>query len=161
MTVNAIYYQPGTAIAFKDSGGDVAFAIASCSNGAGYASAQYDRSTGNKPARYKVDFICKWVNAPTLGDICRLYMFASQQSSYDNAAGAVTPETKFSNYALIGQAVCSVAADQAFYYSCVVEIYGRYIQFGIWNTSAKAMNATGNASSVTITPIPDDIEAAA
>lgn len=166
MTTNKIYYTPGTAAVFQDTSGDVTFTMKDgVTTGNGQISNQLDRGAGSLPARYKWEATIKWVATPTLGDAVRIYMYAAQKASSAvdlTGDGDVTPETKFGNFALIGQVVCSVAADQAFYASGIIEIYGRYVNLGIWNTSAtKALNATSNACSITLTPIPDDIQAAA
>jgi len=166
MTTNKIYYTPGTGTVFQASSGDVTFTLADGVDlGNGQVSNQWDRGAGSLPARYKWEATIKWVATPTLGDAVRLYLYAAEKANTAvdlTGDGDVTPETKFGNFALIGQVLCTVAADQAFYGSGIVEIYGRYVNLGVWNASAtKDLNATANACSIKLTPIPDDIQAAA
>lgn len=166
MTTNKIYITPGTAVTFCESGGDVTFTLNDTVDLAnGQVSNQWDRGAGSVPARYLWEAYIKWVATPALNDIVRIYLYAAQSSSsaVDLAAdGDVTPETKFNNFTCIGQVVCSVAADQVFYASGVIEIFGRYVNLGVWNASAtKDLNATANACKIILTPMPEDIQAAA
>lgn len=166
MTTNLIKYSPQTASVFQESGGNITFTLNDTVDlGNGAISNQLDRGAGDLPARYKWEATIKWVATPTLGDVVRIYLYAAQKANTAvdlTGDGDVTPETKFGNFALIGQVICSVAADQAFYGSGIVEIYGRYVNLGVWNASAtKDLNATANACSITLTPIPDAIQAAA
>lgn len=166
MTTNLIKYSPQTATLFTASGGDITFTLGDAVDfGNGQVSNQLDRGTGDLPSRYKWEATIKWVATPALGDICRIYLYAAQKSSSAvdlTGDGDVTPETKFGNFALIGQVICTVAADQAFYGSGIVEIYGRYVNLGVWNASGTVdLNATANACGITLTPIPDAVQAAA
>jgi hypothetical protein len=166
MTTSAIYDKRGTAITFTKSGGDVAFDLDDTVDlGNGECSAQWDRGTGPGPSLYKWEAYIKWVATPTLGDVCRLYIYDADSGNAVAdliAAGDVTPETKFGNFRLMGQVICSVAADQVFYATGLVAILGRYVNLGIWNASAsKDLNATDNVSKVILTPHYDDIQAAA
>jgi len=166
MTTNKIYVAPGTATVFQDADGDVTFTLKdNVAAGNGQVSNQWDRGAGSLPVRYKVEATIKWVATPALADAVRIYMHASQKANTAvdlTGDGDVTPESKFNNFSLIGDVVCSVAADQAFYGSMIVEIYGRYVNLGAWNGSTtKALNATSKACSITLTPISDDIQAAA
>jgi len=165
MTTNKIYVTPGTATTFKDANGDVVFTLKDAVDlGNGQVSNQWDRGAGSLPARYKWEATIKWVATPALGDVVRLYLYAAQKANTAvdlTGDGDVTPETKFGNFALIGQVICTVAADQAFYASGIIEIYGRYVNLGVWNASAtKDLNATSEACAITFTAMPDDIQAA-
>jgi hypothetical protein len=106
----------------------------------------------------------KWVATPTLGDVIRLYAYCSDTSGEaDLASDAdVTPETKFGNFQLIGQVICTVAADQSFYASGIVYLPRRYVVLGVWNASAtKDLNATSGVNVIKLTPIYGDVQAAA
>lgn len=166
MTTNKIYVAPGTGVNFKDANGDVVFTLKDGVDLAnGQVSDQWDRGAGAVPARYKWEATMKWVATPTLGDAVRIYLYAAQKANTAvdlTGDGDVSAETKFGNFAMIGQVLCTVAADQAFYASGIIEIYGRYVNLGVWNASAsKDLNATSEACSITLTPMPDDIQAAA
>lgn len=159
---NKVYYAPETAIVFQESGGDVTFTLdETITAGDGQVSNQYDRSTGSKPRLYLWEATIRWAAAPTLGDVCRIYLNSYQKSSSASdltSDGAVTPETKFDNFKLIGQVVASVATDQAFYASGIVAITGRYINLGVWNAGAQTLDDTANTCTITLTPVPDEIQ---
>ena len=166
MTTNAIYYKPGTSVTFIDSGGDVVFTLNDTVDlGDGQVSDQWDRGAASLPCLYKWEAYIKWVATPALGDTVRIYLHDSYIAAAAGdlvADAAVTPETKFGNFRLIGQTICSVAADQVFYGTGLVCIFGRYVNLGVWNGSAtKDLNATAHASKIVLTPFYPDIQAAA
>jgi hypothetical protein len=164
MTTNAILTKTGTPVTFTASGGDVTFTLDDTVDlGDGQVSNQWDRGTGSVPTIYKWKAAIKWVATPTLGDTVRIYLWDSNTTTGDlTADAAVTPETKFNNFRLIGTCICSVAADQVFYASGIVEILGRYVNLGVWNASAtKDLNATANVSYIVLTPYYPEIQAAA
>ncbi len=165
MSTNAIYDKQGTSVTFIDTGGDVTFTLNDTVDlGNGQCSNQWDRGAGaSRPSLYKWDAVMKWVATPTLGDAVRIYLWDSTATGGDLVAdGDVTPETKFGNFRLIGQVICSVAADQAFYASGLVAIFGRYVNLGVWNASGtKDLNATASASKIVLTPFYPDVQAAA
>lgn len=164
MATNAILSKMGTAVVFQESGGTVTFSLNDgVTAGNGQVSNQWDRGASPRPTTYLLDAKIRWAATPTLGDVCRIRLFDSEATDRDLAAdGDVTPETKFDNFLFVGQVVCSVAADQAFYASFIVKIVGRYVNLGVWNASAtKALHADDNASSITLTPCYPDIQAAA
>jgi hypothetical protein len=166
MTTNAIYDKPGTSITFIDSGGDITFTLNDTVDlGNGQVSNQWDRTAASLPSLYKWEAYIKWVATPTLGDVVRIYLYDSYvaAAAMDLAAdGDVTPETKFGNFRFIGQVVCSIAADQTFYATGLVAIFGRYVNLGVWNAStSKDLNATAHASKIVLTPFHPDVQAAA
>ncbi len=164
MATQAILSKMGTAVVFQESGGNVTFTLSDgVAAGNGQVSNQWDRGASPRAAMYLLDAKIKWADTATLGDVCRIYLSDSESTSRDLSADAdVTPETKFGNFRFVGQVVCSVAANQAFYASFVVEIIGRYVNLGVWNGSAtKTLHADDNASSITLTPYYPDVQAAA
>lgn len=164
MATQAILSKMGTPVVFQESGGNVTFTLNDTVDlGNGQVSNQWDRGANARATTYLLEAVIKWVATPTLGDTVRLYLFDSESTSRDLAAdGDVTPETKFRNFKPVGNVVCSVAADQAFYGSFVVEIVGRYVNLGVWNASGTVdLNATANACHITLTPCYPDIQAAA
>ena len=163
MATNAILSKAGTLVVFQDADGDVTFTLKDgVAAGNGQVSNQWDRGAAARATTYLMDAAIKWAETPTLGDVCRIYLSDSEATGRDlSSDGDVTPETKFDNFRFVGQAVCSVAADQTFYASFLVEIVGRYVNLGVWNASAtKTLNATSKACSITLTPIYPDIQAA-
>jgi hypothetical protein len=165
MTTNAIYDKSGSAITFKDANGTVVFTMKDGVDlGNGQSSAIGDLGASPRPMTYSWEARMKWVATPTLGDVVRIYAFCSDVSAEADLAadGDVTPETKFGNFALIGQVICSVAADQYFYAAGTVTLMRRYLVLGVWNASAtKDLNATAEACVIKFTPVYPDIQAAA
>jgi hypothetical protein len=164
MTTNAIYEKSGSAITFKDANGTVTFTMKDAVDlGNGQASNIGDLGATPRPMMYSWEARMKWVATPTLGDVVRLYAYCSDVSADADLAadGDVTPETKFGNFQLIGQVICSVAADQYFYAAGMVYLPRRYVVLGVWNASAtKDLNATSEACVIKLTPIFSDIQAA-
>ncbi len=165
MTTNAIYEKSGSAITFKDANGTVAFTLQDAVDlGNGQSSAIGDLGASPRGRLYSWEARMKWVATPTLGDVIRLYAYCSDTSAEADLAadGDVTPETKFGNFQLIGQVICSVAADQYFYGAGMVYLPRRYVVLGVWNASAtKDLNATSEACVIKLTPIYPDVQAAA
>jgi hypothetical protein len=164
MTTNAIYGKSGSAITFKDANGTVVFTLKDAVDlGNGQSSAIGDLGATPRPMMYSWEARMKWVATPALGDVVRLYAYCSDVSADADLAsdGDVTPETKFGNFQLIGQVICSVAADQYFYAAGMVYLPRRYIVLGVWNASGtKDLNATSEACVIKLTPVYDDVQAA-
>jgi hypothetical protein len=165
MTTNAIYGKSGSAITFKDANGTYVFTLKDGVDlGNGQSSAIGDLGATPRPMTYSWEARFKWVATPTLGDVVRLYAYCSDVSADADLAadGDVTPETKFGNFVLMGQVICTVAADQYFYNAGVIWLPRRYPVLGVWNASAtKDLNATSEACVIKLTPIFDDVQAAA
>jgi hypothetical protein len=165
MATNAVYEKPGTTVTFTASGGDVTFTLNDTVDlGDGQVSNQWDRGAGSLAPYLKWEACMKWVATPTLGDTVRIYMQASSIAAAADyvADAAITPETKFGNFSLIGAVICSIASDIVFYANGVVKVSGRYVNLGVWNASAtKDLNATANVSYIKLTPFYPDIQAAA
>jgi hypothetical protein len=165
MTTNAIFEKAGSAITFKDANGTVTFTMKDAVDlGNGQSSNIGDLGAMPRATLYSWEARMKWVATPTLGDVVRIYSYCSATSGEADLAadGDVTPETKFGNFQLIGQVICSVAADQYFYASGMVYLPRRYVVLGVWNASAtKDLNATSEACVISLTPIYPDVQAAA
>ena len=165
MTTNAVYNKFGTPVTFKDANGTVTFTLKDGVDlGNGQVSNVYDAGVAPRPILYKWEARIKWVNAPTLGDVVRIYAYDTETSGNADVSGDgdVTPETKFGNYKLLGQVICTVAADQYFYGTGICALPGRYITLGVWNASGtKDLNATSEACVITLTPMYPDVQAAA
>ncbi len=164
MATQAILTKKGTAVVFTESGGDITFTLSDgVAAGNGQVSNQWDRGTSALPMTYLLSAKIQWADTATLGDVARIYLSSADVTTADvTGNGDVTPETKFGNFDLVGQVICTVAANKAFYRSFLVQIVGRYVNLGLWNASAtKTLHATDNASSITLTPVYPDIQAAA
>jgi hypothetical protein len=162
MATNAILMKPLDSVTFTASGGSIVFTLDGVAAGAGRSSAVWDRGEGAKPATYKIKPTIKWADTATLGDTARVYKFDSATATADlSADGDVTPESKFGNFKLVANCICTVAANRAFYTEEIITILGRYVYLGLWNGSAtKALHADANASFIVLTPHVPDIQAA-
>ena len=165
MATNKIYYTPGTAKTFKNTGGDVTLTLKNVANGAGRLSAQLDRGAGSLPARYKVEVVMKYAANVTIGLVSRIYLHAAENGSAlvdgGTSDASIAAETQFGNFAFIGQNAAAALSVGPFYSSHIVEIYGRYVSVGVWNASGQATENLDGSSYVVLTPIPDDVQAAA
>jgi hypothetical protein len=164
MTTQAIYDKHGGITTFKDANGSVLFTLKDAVDlGNGQVSNVFDSGESPQPRLYRWNARIKWVATPALGDIVRIYGFSSPVSGEADVSGDgdVTPESKFGNFVLLGQVVCTVANDQYFYGAGVVFLPDRYIVLGVWNASAtKDLNATSEACVISLTPLYPDIQAA-
>jgi len=163
MATQAILMKKGTPVTFQESGGTVTFTLSDgVAAGNGQVSNQWNRGTDSLPMTYQLDAVIRWADTATLGDVVRIYLYSSDTTSADlTADGDVTPESKFGNFDLVGQVTCTVAANQSFYRSFLVQITGRYVNLGVWNASAtKTLHATDNVSNITLTPVYPEIQAA-
>lgn len=168
--VNQILVNPGTALVFKDSGGDAVFMGADVANGAGRVSAQLDRGSGAKPGRYAVWATVKFVTAaPTVGAPVRFYLAEGFGTGTDQIAGnpgtsdaAISAETSFYGFSKLGDLVVDTAstARDMVQFLGYAEISARYISVGLWNASGGTVDANDGAAStfVTLVPVPPEIQ---
>lgn len=169
MATNLVYNKPESAVTFTSSAGTVVLTTTSLANGAGRVSAQYDRSTGSKPALYTIQAKMKFAAALAVGAQLEVYLLQSSVAAdvpgnLGTSDAAVSSADKRRN---LGAPVVVINADSTsngedqISNSNVVEIYGRYVSIFLWNAGGQALHATGTNSVVTLTPYPPDIQAAA
>lgn len=164
MTTNKIYQTPGTTVTFMNTGGDVTLTLKNTANGHGRVSNQWDRGAGALPARVKVEACIKGASAIAISAGWHLYAYAAQGGATlsDLTADAdLTAETQLNNFLYIGKLLASSNAVGPFYGSWVVELVGRYVNLAVWNPSGQAIDNADGTSYIKITPMPDDIQAAA
>lgn len=165
MSTNKIHYTPGTSRTFKNTGGDTTFTLKNISSGAGRLSAQWDRGAGSLAARFKVEVCLKYGSAIAISAVARFYLHSAETASANVDGGAsdaaITAETQFNNFDFIGSVAGSTNAVGPFYKSFIVEVYGRYLSLGFWNIGGQATDNADGTSFVVMTPVPDDIQAAA
>jgi hypothetical protein len=160
-----IYEAQGSLITLQDSGGTVAIALQNLGFGYGISGALIDLGALStpRPTIYTVEFECKWVATPALGEVARLYIYNSDGSvcDIDAADNAVTPETKFDNFGMpITQVIVTVASDQVFYAKPgIAYLPQRYATVAVWNASAaKNLVNTANVCKITLKPIFDQAQ---
>lgn len=168
MATNAVYIKPGTAITFKDSGGDVAFTLSSLANGAGRISAQADLGAAAHSELYELRVSTQFAAALALGATMDVYISTSDGVTADavkagTADAAVAAATSLSNAKYVGSLIADGTTDNDKQQrSFIVPIYARYVQVALFNNMGQALEAVGTyASYVTLRPVYPDIQAAA
>lgn len=170
MAANLIYIAEGTAKVFKASGGDVVWTPQNVASGSGRISAVLDLGASPRPRFYKWEACTKWAATATAGDQARFYIVrASASATAANTDGGqtfgdatITSETVNANNSLYLGAVISNGVSQAESSHGVVEIVERYLAVFEFNAAAsKALTNTAGDHVFTLTPIPDQIQAAA
>ncbi len=163
---NAVYQKAGTAIVWKDSGGDLVITLQNLAAGAARQGAQQDwgaLSTA-RPTRYHWRFECSFETAPALNEQVSIYWKGGDGTNYDNDDGtgdaAVSATDKLKNLKLIGILIADeAAADVTMSVSGYFENYDRYGMPVIYNQSAgDNLQNTANDASFTVTPIYDEIQ---
>lgn len=164
MSTNKIYQTPGTAVVFKNTGGDVVLTLKNIGNGAGRISAQWDRGAGALPVRLKVEVALKYGSAVTVGLGSRIYAYGTQTSANVDVSTSdadLGAETQVDNFAPVGINIASLNAVGPFHSSHIIEVYGRYVSFAVWNASGQTLDNADGTSYITVIPFPDDIQAPA
>tara|TARA_R110000822_G_C15054273_1_gene466753 strand:+ start:167 stop:652 length:486 start_codon:yes stop_codon:yes gene_type:complete len=161
-----VYTKIGTPVTFKESGGDVVITLLNLAFGAGRVSAQKDRGAGpSYPKLHSVKVVVQFTASPAVGDAVNVYLLQSDGSLVDDNVGTsdaaltVQPVSGF-----IGSVIAKSASGATNFIVSFndVPITQRYYSIAIWNASAtKNLQNTANVSYVTVTPNPDDIQAAA
>lgn len=158
-----IYGAIETAIAFKDSGGDAVITLQNLAFGAGRLSARVDRGAGSKPRLYKWRAVMQWETAPVVGEYAEIYLAESDGTTADanvGTADAALTSGQVLNLPALG-IVKAQTTDTAtsFVRSGYCLISERYFSVGVWNYSAADnLENTANACSITLTPVPDEIQ---
>ena len=165
MATQKIYETPGSAVAFRGSGGTVTLTPQNEGAGKGRVSNPWDRGAGSQPARYKWRMRTRWAATPAAGDTLRIYLVTSDGTNPDGTVSAtdaeLASETSLLNNCQFIGSVVSAGVDQVEVGSGVCMIHDRYVQVAVWNGSAaKALTNTEADHILTLTPIPDDIQAA-
>lgn len=160
---NKIYYNPETAITFKDSGGSAVLTLQNLGFGVGRISARYDRGAGSKPMRHRWTGVFQFETAPAIGETIEIYLAASDGTYVDGTVGtadAALTSDKRRNLKLVGTVVVDTTSTGTdIVRSGTCEIVSRYISGGVWNGSAgDNLKNTANASMIIFEPIPDEIQ---
>ena len=165
MSTQKIYETPGSTVTFRGSGGTITLAPQNEAAFRGRVSNQWNRGAGSQPARYKWRMKTRWAATPASGDTLRIYLVTSDGTNPDGTISSsdaeLTSETPLANNCQFIGAVVSAGVDQVEVSSGVCLIHDRYVQVAVWNgASAKALSNTEADHVFTLTPIPDDIQAA-
>lgn len=166
MATNKIYRTQETSITFRDSGGDAVITLQNLAAGAGRISARYDRGAGSKARLHTWRAVIQFETAPVVGELVEIYLAESDGTYMTGTLGtsdAALSSDKRRNLTLIGMVVAdttSTATDIIANGMCLIN--ERYVSVGVWNGSAgDNLENTANACRIILTPVPDDIQAAA
>lgn len=165
MATQKVYESPGTTVTFRGAGGTITLTPQNEGAGKGRISNAWDRGAGAQPARYKWRLRTRWAATAASGDSVRIYLVTSDGANPDGTLSAtdaeLTNETPLLNNCQFIGAVLSSGVSQVEVSSGVCLIHDRYVQVAVWNGSAAvALTNTEADHILTLTPIPDDIQAA-
>ena len=159
---NKVYVAPETALVFKGSGGDAVITLNNLAAGAGRLSARYDRGAGSLPRLYKWRGVFQFETAPVVSEYVEVLIAESDGTTADGnvstADAALTAGQKL-NIDMAGLVkVQTTDAATNFAASGYCLLSERYFSVVVWNTTADNLKATANVCSVTLTPVPDEIQ---
>lgn len=160
---NQILLLPGTALTFKDSGGDAVITLQNLAFGAGRISARYDRGAGAKPMWYKVRFIAQYNTAPQTSEFAEAYLYESDGTYVDGNVGtadAALTSAKLANGKIINMnEVDTTSTATNIISSGICLISDRYFSIGVWDrSSGDNFQNTANASLIILTPLSQEIQ---
>jgi hypothetical protein len=168
MATQKIYSTKGTAVTFKDSGGTVVMTLNGMANATGRISAQWDRGADTSlPMHYRMRcvFPMEATHTIVLGETISIYLATSDGTDIDGTVGAVDAAltlAKAVNLQFVGCVICDVvAADAKMTRTFDVWLYERYVSVGAFNSTSDHTQTDANTAYITLTPYPDDIQAAA
>ena len=159
---NKIYVAPETALVFKDSGGDAVITLQNLATTVGRISARYDRGAGSHARLYKWRAKMPFETAPVVGEYVSLFIAESDGTDADGLVGvsdAALTAAQATNLQFIGIVkVQTTGADTAFTASGYCLISERYFSVGVINNTADNLQNDANTATVTLTPVPDEIQ---
>lgn len=164
---NKIYQVPETATVWTDTGGDKVLDLGSLAADAGRVGAALDRGASARPEIYewrlKID---GFDTAPVVGESVDLFIAESDGTITDGPVGfstsvdeALASVNLLKNLRFIGQVVVrSVTAGDDLVASGRIALSSRYVIPVVHNNTADALLGTSDAHSLTLTPIPPEIQ---
>lgn len=160
---NKIYVAPETAIVFKSSAGDVVFTPTSVADQAGRISAQWDRGAGSKPSLYRWRAKTKAAAALTAGNVLEIWAATSdgtiEDGNQSTADAAFATASKRNNLQYVGVIVAdSTTNGEVQQGSGYLMIRDRYVSIVWWNAFGQALSSTAGDHSISLTPVPDEIQ---
>lgn len=168
MATNAVYQKAGTAVKWTDTTGDLAMTLNNLAAGAGRQGAvkSWGALSTARPTRYHFRMLVQFATTPVLAETVELYWKSGDGTDYDNDDGtgdiALSATDKLNNLKLLGVLlVDEAAANVDMSIEGYFEDYNTDGQPVIFNNTADNLVATNNVNFVTVTPIFDDIQAAA
>jgi hypothetical protein len=167
MTSQKVYVTPGTPVVFKDTDGTYTITLNNLANGVGRISKQWDRGAGSQPDLYRVrcSFAFEATHTIVVGERINVFLATSDGTNVDGTVGtsdAALTANQALNLRQIGVVVVDVVSKDAKItatFDCL--ICERYVSVGVLNNTSDHMQADNDANTITLTPYPSDIQAAA
>jgi hypothetical protein len=164
---NPIQQNAGTALTWKDSGGDYALTFKGLGTLSGRQGATHD--FGVAAVSYRFNWRCMvhfdTGTPPVVGEVVYIYLKTSDGTNWDNDDGegdiAVSSVNKLKNLTLIGTIVVDeAAADVPMSASGTIEISAREIAPVIWNGTLDTLDddASPTDSLFVLTPMDKEIQ---
>ena len=165
MTTNKIYRSIGTAVRFKDTDATYTITLNNLATTVGRVSDQWDRGDAHLPMRYRWRCCVQFDTAPVVSEYVTLYKFESDGTAGDGVVGttdAALTQVQANNGHFLGIVrVQTTAATTNFIASGICYIWDRYVSVGLINNTVDSLEATNDASWIELTPMIDEIQAAA
>lgn len=168
MATNLIYRALQTAITFKESTGSAVLTLNNLAHGTGRISARYDRGAGSQPEDFLLSSVICWETAGVVGERVEVYLVESDGTDAEGAFGTadaawtdanIKPNLGCPDLINTTQATTGDAKNVA---KRRVTLTERYVSVAVWSASAAShLQADDNASYITLTPVPPDVQAAA
>ena len=168
MATQKVYAAPGAPVVFKDSDATYTLTLNNLANAVGRISDQWDRGAGAAlPDLYRVRccFAFEATHTIVVGERINVYLATSDGTNIDGTVGAVDAAltaAQCNNLRLIGTVIVDVVSKDAKItaaFDCIIN--ERYVSVGVLNNTSDHMQADNDASTITFTPYPPDIQAAA
>lgn len=169
MATQNVYLATKTAMTWKASGGDAVLTMTSKTTGSGRLGGRLDLGAFPKPAWYRIFAEMKPQATPVVGNLIRIYLAHWNDDVTpawaDGAVGAAdadfNTENDLKNLKLALNMRVENASSRLIRASGLVYIPVRHVSPVVWNASGATLTATAADHFVAITPIVDDIQAAA
>lgn len=168
-----LYRSTGTPIYFQDTGGDIVLSLRNLAGTSGRLSAQLDRGSGSKPARYKWRAVMQWSPTPEAPGIQKqnYTQFDYVDILLAGSGGIVAPDANkgtsdvaisssdAANLTRVGRVVCQANVGQVDNISSgTLTLLDRYFQMAVFNRGTTALANIDNVCVLILTPIPDEVQ---
>lgn len=159
---NLVYVKRETPVVWTDAGGDLVITLNNLAAGAVRLGARKDWGAGSTSEWYEWRCTVQFETAPVVGQTVDIYLSTSDGAEEDGqlgAADAAADTDSIRNMKFVGSvAVTSTDADHAMTASGVCRITTRYVSPCIYNHTADNLRADNDASEITLTPIPPEVQ---
>lgn len=159
---NKNYVARETAVVFQDSGGDRAITLANLAADGARVSARHDLGTGSTPEQFQWRATFQSNTTPVFGESFDLYISESDGTLEDGDLGiadaaVLTPVLK--NLQHIGSVIVQIQTLGTDHRrSGVFRVTSRYFSVVVHNNTADSLQNTANVNTITITPVPPEVQ---